>query len=225
VARAIFYRRLTMGNIARNRSPHSLDRTLARSALVLVITGVSVLMAVPTVALAATHSVSLSTGRHAGVVRETARTSSICGKVSAASVSAIIGYKVPASSGTTFNIKPTKANYEISGTNTICTYGSAKSMAALLKDVSLSIEVISKPLTTAEMQQSIEKASKTAKIKFSAYSGLGVPGFYFSVTEAGITGQGITGIANGTHFFSADVESKNVSKSTIAALAKLAEQL
>jgi hypothetical protein len=52
-----------------------------------------------------------------------------------------------------------------------------------------------------------------------------VPGYYFSLTEAGITGQGITGIADGTHFFSADVESKNVSKATIAALAKLAEQL
>jgi hypothetical protein len=98
-------------------------------------------------------------------------------------------------------------------------------MAAVLKDVSLSIEVISKPLTSAEMQQSIEKASKTAKIKFTTYSGLGVPGFYFSVTEEGITGQGITGIENGTHFFSADVENKNVSKSTIAALAKLAEKL
>ena len=125
---------------------------------------------------------------------ETARASSICDKVSAASVSALIGYKVPAATAITYNIKPTKANYEISGTNTLCTYGSGKSMAALLKDVSLSIEVISKPLTSAEMQQSIAKASKTAKIKFTSYSGLGVPGFYFSVTEEGITGQGITGI-------------------------------
>jgi hypothetical protein len=209
----------------RNRSPYSLHRSLALGTLVLGISGVSVLAAFPSVAQAASHSLTSIRSRHSGVAHDTARTSSICDKVSAASVSALIGYKVPAGTGTTFNIKPTKANYEISGTNTICTYGSGTSMAALLKDVSLSIEVISKPLTSAEMQQSIEKASKTAKIKFSAYSGLGVPGFYFSLTEEGITGQGITGIESGTHFFSADVENKNVSKSTIAALAKLAEKL
>ena len=208
-----------------NRSPRSLHRSLAHGALVLGITGGSVLLAVPKVSQAASHSVTLNQGRHTVVGHETARTSSICDKVSAASVSALIGYKVPAATAITYNIKPTKANYEISGTNTLCTYGSGKSMAALLKDVSLSIEVISKPLTSAEMQQSIAKASKTAKIKFTSYSGLGVPGFYFSVTEEGITGQGITGIESGTHFFSADVESKNVSKSTIAALAKLAEKL
>ncbi|MGA2970590.1 MAG: hypothetical protein ABSE75_12390 [Acidimicrobiales bacterium] len=210
-----------MGNTVRNHSSHALRRSLAHGGLVLGIAGVSVLLAVPAVAQAA----SSIHGRQTNAVHITARASSICDKVSAASVSALIGYKVPAGTGTTFNIKPTKANYEISGTNTICTYGSAKSMAAVLKDVSLSIEVISKPLTSAEMQQSIEKASKTAKIKFTTYSGLGVPGFYFSVTEEGITGQGITGIENGTHFFSADVENKNVSKSTIAALAKLAEKL
>lgn len=210
-----------MDNTLRIHSSHALRRSLAHSSLVLAITGVSVLMAVPTVAQAA----SSIHGRQSNVVHVTARASSICNNVSAASVSALIGYKVPAATGTTYNIKPTKANYEISGTNTICTYGSGKSMASLLKDVSLSIEVISKPLTSAEMQASIEKASKLAKIKFSAYSGLGVPGFYFSVTEEGITGQGITGIESGTHFFSADVESKNVSKATIAALAKLAEKL
>jgi hypothetical protein len=145
--------------------------------------------------------------------------------VSAASISAIIGYKVPAGTGTTFNIKPTKENYGISGTNTVCTYGAASSMAALLKDVSLSYEVISKPLTTAEMQKSIQEASKAAKITFSAYSGLGVPAYYFSLKEAGITGQGITGVEDSTHFFGASVESKTVSKSALAALAKLAEKL
>jgi hypothetical protein len=98
-------------------------------------------------------------------------------------------------------------------------------VAALLKDVTLSYEVISKPLTTSEMQQSIAKASKSVKFKFIAYSGLGVPGFYFKLTEASITGQGITGVVSGTHYFGASVENKNVSKSTLAALAKLAETL
>lgn len=207
------------------KQPTRLHHRSRRSrALVFGVASISMLIAVPVVAQAATRNGATIQARHT-VNGVSARTLSICDKVSAASVSAIIGYKVPAGTGTTFNIKPTKANYLISGTNTICTYGSGTSMAALVKDVSLSIEVISKPLTTAEMQQSIEKASKTAKIKFSTYSGLGVPGFYFSVTEDGITGQGITGIVSGTHFFSADVESKNVSKTTIAALAKLAEKL
>ena len=75
------------------------------------------------------------------------------------------------------------------------------------------------PLTPSEMQQSI------AKFKFSTYSGLGVPAFYFSLTESGITGQGITGVLGSTTYFGASVESKNVSKATLGALAKLAEKL
>jgi hypothetical protein len=214
-----------MDNTTRNHSSRSLRRSLAHGTLVLGIASVSVLLAVPVVAQAAARSVSSIRGQHTAVIHETARTSSICDKVSAATVSGIIGYKVPAGTATTFAVKPTKANFGISGTNTICTYGSASSMAALLKDVSLSYEVISKPLTSAEIQESLAKASKNVKIKFSPYSGLGVPGFYFSLTEAGITGQGISGIVGGTHYFGASVESKSVSKSTLAALAKLAEKL
>jgi hypothetical protein len=211
-----------MRETARDRSPRLLHRSLAYSTFVLGVASVSVLMAVPTVAQAASHSIN---ARYTAAVHETARSSSVCDKVSAAAVSAIIGYKVPAGTGTTFAVKPTKANYGISGTNTVCTYGSASNMAALLKDVSLSYEVISKPLTSAEIQESLAKASKSVKIKFTPYSGLGVPGFYFSLTEAGITGQGISGIEGGIHYFGASVESKTVSKSTLAALAKLAEKL
>jgi hypothetical protein len=213
-----------MGTTIRNNPTRSI-RSLRSRALLLGIAGAAILIAVPTVAQAATRSGSTSQPRHAGANTKKAQTSSICRKVSAASVSAIIGYKVPAPTSDTLALKPTKANYGISGTNTICTYGAETNMTTILKAVTLSYEVISKPLTSAEMQQSLKKASAGAKFKFSAYSGLGVPGYYFSLTEAGITGQGITGIADGTHFFSADVESKNVSKATIAALAKLAEQL
>lgn len=211
-----------MRDIARGRSPRLMHRSLVRGTFILGIAGLLILVAVPSVAQAAPHSVNT---RHIAAVHETARSSSVCDKVSAAAVSAIIGYKVPAGTGTTFAVKPTKANYGISGTNTVCTYGSESSMSALLKDVSLSYEVISKPLTSAEIQQSLAKASKSVKIKFTPYTGLGVPGFYFTLTEAGITGQGISGIEGGTHYFGASVESKTVSKSTLAALAKLAEKL
>jgi hypothetical protein len=209
-----------MGTAVPNRRPQ-----LSSRALLLATAGVATLLCLPVMAQAATRSGVAIAGGNSGAGKPTPLKSSICGNVSAASISSIVGYKVPAGVGTTFNIKPTKANYEISGTNTVCTYGTAGSMAALLKDVSLTYEVISKPLTTTEMQQSIKEATKEAKFKFSAYSGLGVPSFYFSLTAAGITGQGITGVQNGTHFFGASVESKTISKSSLAALAKLAEKL
>jgi hypothetical protein len=150
--------------------------------------------------------------------------STICSKVSAASVSSVIGYKLPAPTFFTMKVKPTTENYEISGTETDCTYGAETNMATIVKAVTLSWETISKPLTTAEMQQSIAKVSKLAKFKFTTYSGLGVPAFYFSLSESGITGQGITGVIGGTTYFGASVESKTVSKSTIAALAKLGQE-
>jgi hypothetical protein len=140
-------------------------------------------------------------------------------------VSSLIGYKVPAGTPYTIKVKPTKENFEISGTDTSCTYGAETSMATILKAVTLSYETVSKPLTTAEMQESIAKASALAHFKFTPYNGLGVQAFYFSLTEDGITGQGITGVKDGTTFFGASVESKSVSQSTIAALAKLAENL
>jgi hypothetical protein len=183
--------------------------------------GAVALLSVPTIAYAAAPPHGTAPGG-----TPAPRASSICSNVSAAAISSIVGYKVPAGTATVFKVKPTKANYGISGTNTVCTYGGATSMAALLKDVSLTYEVISKPITTAEIQKQMQAAEKGAiKYTFVPYTGLGVPGFYFSLTEAGITGQGISGVQDGTHFFGASVESKSISKSSLAALAKLAEKL
>jgi hypothetical protein len=195
-------------------------RHLSVEALVVGASAILLAGLIPAVAYGATPS-----GAPTEVGSPKLHASSLCSAVSAASISALIGYKVPAGTGTTFKIKPTKANYGISGTNIVCTYGGAASMAALLKDVSLSYEVISKPITTAEIEQSMAAVSKDIKFKFSTYSGLGVPGFYFSLSEAGIVGQGISGEQTSTRFFGASVESKTVSKSTLAALAKLAEKL
>jgi hypothetical protein len=214
-----------MGTAARNRPTHPLHRSLRSRALLLGIAGASILIAVPAVAQAASRSGATIQGRHTVAGTAAALSSSICGRVSAASVSSIIGYKVPPGTPYTLSLKPTKENYEISGTETICTYGAETNMATILKAVSLSFETLSRPLTTSEMQQAIAKASKLAKFKFSAYSGLGVPAFYFSLTESGITGQGITGVLGGRNYFGASVETKNVSMSKLAALAKLAEKL
>jgi hypothetical protein len=214
-----------MGTTAQNRSTRRLYRPLPSRALILGFTVVAVLVSVPSLAQAVTRSGDTIQGRHSAAVNTKAKTSSICNKVSASTISSIIGYQVPAPIANTVSIKPSKANYEISGTDTTCTYGAETSMATLLKAVTLSYEVISKPITTSEMQESIKKVSASAKIKFTSYSGLGVPGYYFSLTEEGITGQGITGVDSGTHYFGASVENKKVSKSTLGALAKLAEKL
>lgn len=214
-----------MTTTAPNGPTRQLHRPLRCRALLFGVAGALVVIAVPTTGQAASRAEVTIQGRHGVEGSSAALVSSICGKVSAASVSSIIGYKVPAATSYTRSIKPTKENFEISGTETICTYGAETSMATILKAVSLSYETISKSITPAEMQQSLAKASTLAKFKFSAYSGLGVPGFYFSLTESGITGQGITGVVGGTTYFGASVESKNVSKSSLAALAKLAEKL
>jgi hypothetical protein len=214
-----------MDSTAQERLDRPVYRSLRSRALLVGIVGVSGLVAGPAVAQAASRG-GTSQGRE--VLGRAARplSPSVCSKVSAASVSSIIGYSVPAGTAYTINIKPTTANFETSAVETTCTYGAETSIAALKKDVTLSFEVLSKPLTTSEIQQSIAKASSASlKLKFTSYSGLGVPAFYFSLTAAGITGQGITVVPSGTRYFGASVETKNLSMSKLAKLAKLAEQL
>jgi hypothetical protein len=214
-----------MGNTARKRHARPAFSSLRSRALLLGIVGASGLVAAPAVAQAGSRSGVTPQGRQ--VVTRTARplSSSICSKVSPASVSAIVGYSVPAATPFIRNLKATKQNFGISAVETTCTFGAQTSMAALLKDVTLSFEVTSRPLTTSEIQQAIAKASgATLKFKFTPYSGLGVPAFYFSLTAAGITGQGIEGVV-GTRSFGASVETKTLSKSKLASLAKLAEKL
>ena len=62
-----------------------------------------------------------------------------CDQVSAASVSAIVGFSVPAATASADNLKATKQNDEISAAVTSCTYGSETSVAALAKTVGLSL--------------------------------------------------------------------------------------
>lgn len=213
-----------MDSTERNRTAHPVYRSLRSRALLLGIAGALGLVAAPAVAQAASRPATTQ-GRQ--VLARTARplSSSICSKVSAASVSSIVGYTVPAGTAYTINVKPTTANFETSAVDTTCTYGAQTSMAAILKSVTLSFEVLSKALTASQIQQSIAKASASVKMKFTSYSGLGVPAFYFRLTAAGITGQGIVAILNGTHYAGATVETKNLSMSKLAALAKLAEKL
>ncbi len=206
----------------------STARTSARyrSTLVLLaLAGSSVLLAAPLVAQAASSARASSAQRQAPARVAAREGSSICGKVSTAAVSAIVGYAVPTPTAGTVNIKATKTNDEISAVVTACTYGPETSLAALKKDVILQIEVTSRPLTSKEFQDAIStKTIGVAHFNVKPYSGLGVPGFYLTFTESGISAETISGV-QGTSEFGASVYNPAFPQSKLAALAKLARTL
>jgi len=151
----------------------------------------------------------------------------VCSHVSPASVSAIVGYSVPAGVQNIVHVPATRTNYEISSIETTCSFGAETSLAALKKTVLLENSVASKALTAAQIQASFKKAEKEAHaidFKIVSYSGLGVTGYYATETISGIYAQIIAG-TSGTRSFSAAVYSKTLSESKLAALAKLAEKL
>lgn len=178
--------------------------------------------------LTATAAAGLSAGAATSQAAHVAAAStSICSHVSPGSVSAIIGYSVPAATQTTTREKATPANYNISSVDTTCAYGAETSLADLKKTVLLESDIASKSLTAAQIQASFKKAEKAAhaiQFKITTYSGLGVSGYYVTESVSGISAQIIAGVS-GTHNFSAAVYSKTVSKSKLAALAELAEKL
>jgi hypothetical protein len=165
-------------------------------------------------------------GAAAEAAPSSAASSSICSRVSAASVSAIVGYTVPAGTFSTLDLKPTKQNGEIGSDNSICTYGVDKTLADVEKAVILNIAVTTKPVTQAEIEASVTKTEQAAKVKFtiSSYSGLNVPGYYLTENISGIRAQVIAGVS-GTHNFVASVDSSKVSESELGKLAALAEKL
>ena len=184
-------------------------RQVRSISLLVAIAGASVLASAPIGAQAASRSRDAS---------------GICSKVSAAAVSAIIGYSVPAATAITLHEKPTAQNFGVSGVTTICTFGGGTTVAALKKDVSLTFEITSRPLTAHEVKTGLAKTtSATIKTTVASYSGLGVPGLYFTETSAGIHGQGIVGLS-GTTYFGATVD-QPLSMSKLASLAKLAQTL
>ena len=147
----------------------------------------------------------------------------ICSKISTTSVSAIVGYKLPAPSFDTLSLPATKKNDEISSVVTSCTYGSQTSLAALPKDVIIDYAVTSRPLTSAEIKKGLAQEQQL-KMTFLPYNGLGVKAYYYSFTDAGITIQGLTGF-EGTKDYGASTYSKLTSKSQLASLVRLAEKL
>jgi len=200
------------------RARHS-SRSLA---LLLGIASASGLIAAPAIAQASSRSAPSA--------------AAICSKVSTASVSEVAGYSLPPPAADTFNqtfyfnksgrssLKRTKYfDKEMSEDVTSCTYGSEKSTKALSKDVALEYGVTSRPLTKAELKAGLAQA-QNIQLTFKPYHGLGMTAYYWSFAQEGITDQGITGLA-GTKEYGAFVFTKATSKSTLAALVRLAEKL
>ena len=146
---------------------------------------------------------------------------STCAKVSAASVGAVVGHTVPAGTLSTRNLRPTKANDEVSAVVTACIYGSVTSLTALGKDVVLGSEVTSRSLSGAEMMRSLSQAQVT---KIRPYAGLGMKAFYYSFTDGSIPIQGIAAI-DGTKIYSSALYTKTPAVPELAALVRLAERL
>ncbi len=180
----------------------------------------------PLLASAAVAGAILASGATSSDAAHVAKASA-CSAVSAASVSAIIGYTVPNATAVTTNVKATPQNFNASAVSTVCSYGAEKSLASLKKLVLLDSSIESKAITSAELQTSLKKEQQEGHsigIKVVSYSGLGVTAYYYSAKISGISFQGIAGIS-GTHVFGASVYSLSVSESKVAALAKLAEKL
>jgi len=218
-----------MNRNARNRPAHRSHRLVV---FLVGIAGVSLLAAVPVVAQAASRSRATSEARQVSARTATPVSSSICSKVSAAAVSAIVGYTVPAATAMTIHAKPTAQNFGVSGLTTLCSFGTTPRpgstqtaiLAALKKDVSLTMEITSRPLTAQEVKTALAKVtSATLHATVTAYSGLGVPALYFTESGGGLNAEGIVGLS-GTKYFGASVEMP-LSKSKLVALAKLAQTL
>ena len=158
-----------------SQNPHPAYRCARASGVFLGIAMASSLVATP-VAQASASTAPSSAG--------------ICGKVSTASVSAIVGYRLPAPTAGTIDLKATKQNDEISSVQTSCTYG-AGTLAALPKDVVLDYGVTSRPLTAADLEKGLSQAQKL-KITFVPYQGLGMPAYYYSFSLGAINVQGIS---------------------------------
>jgi hypothetical protein len=209
---------------SKSRHTRHVGRTLGSGVVVLSLVGV-LGVSVATARAPATVPRNVSTAL-ATTSRETRpHLSSICRRVSAASVAAIVGHSVPAPTAGVFPQSPTKKNLGISGVLTICTYGTETSATAISQTVALELDVTSKPITLSEVERKLAQTSTaSSKITMTPYSGLGAPAFYFTDIASSLTAQGME-VVDGTRSIAATVFTTRLSKTKFAALTKLAEKL
>jgi hypothetical protein len=146
-----------------------------------------------------------------------------CSKVSPSSVSAIVGHSLPAPVGQTISEKATKKNFNVAFQTLDCTYGVETSLAGLKKAVSISIEKLSRSLTSAELKKLVAGQQKVAGLKITPYPALGGSAYYMTASTAGIRIESLV-TGSGTKLYGATVQN-NLSKSKLQSLLKLAQQL
>jgi hypothetical protein len=147
-----------------------------------------------------------------------------CAAVDAGSVSAVVGYSVPAPVGMYLHEPATNKNYNVSSVTLSCTFGLETSVASQKKAVIISEETLSRSLSTAEMQKLLALQQKSAeKIKVVPYAALGGRAYYMTFSDATIHVESIV-TASGKKLYGAAVD-RNLSKSKLANLVKLAEKL
>ena len=181
------------------------------------------------VGIGLTMALSLAAGFVAPAVSATTvkhlKAASACNKVSAASVTAIVGksalrepYPV---SGTIVNAPPSVESGGNPATQTTCIYGD--------DEFTLTNTVTSAPVALSAIKAaSVQGAGHGLKITFTSYSGLGARGFRIINLQtrhksASTSTDEIGGISGKTVFAALGPNSLSVSK--LAALAKLAKKL
>jgi hypothetical protein len=177
-------------------------------------------------AQAANRSTS-NTSSHSAAPALRQLSAAICHKVSATSVSKIVGHSVPAPTYSATTEPATKENSYISYVTGTCQYGKDTTAASVIMDVFLVIKITSKPLTAAELKEEVESAetgSTSTHYKITPYSGLGTASYYLTVSGSGFFAQSISSVS-GTTFFGASVETKTLPLAKLGLLAKLAGKL
>jgi hypothetical protein len=202
-------------------APYRPTHRLARSTALLVgIIGASSLLFVPTVAQATSRTKAMT--EHSQVANPaTLESSAVCSRVSAAAVSAIVGFSMPAQAAYdgTSHQSATKQSHGISGVATRCFYGTPPKLVVLGSDT------VSKPISL----QTIERTTKAdagsgAQVVFTSYPGLGSGGILITIRGGGENVETIGSISGKTEFTAGETIGI-VPVSKLASLAKLAKKL
>lgn len=176
-------------------------RVLRTAAVLLSLAGVSALVAVPAVAEGAAKPAITTPARavrtahvHPASALPHPGTPS-CSNVSAASVSAAVGWTVPAPYAETHDIKPSAPDGDIAFVETECVYGTPTSSSGVAQVVTLCYAVASKYFTPAQVHAVIEIDLAEVSGAVVPFDGLGFPAWYYTASESGWTEHGVAGLS------------------------------
>jgi hypothetical protein len=155
----------------------------------------------------------------------TPKSLTVCNRVSAISVSSIVGRGLPFYATGSFDSTDVVAG--VSEVTVLCEYGSGQPLDVF----ALQHETNSKPSSfVGQTRESLKREFPHSKFTFALYPGFGhgVTGTYITTTTDDVVWQSLSGYEGGLVSFGASVHSKTtapVSVTKLAALAKLAQKL